>query len=276
MIAESYCLRPVSIPCSPEQPRPRSRSSSGCSTTCPASTPTSPARARSSPPAWRSRTSRRPTRASRPRSSRPTTRTSPTLAPDRSPMVRPGGGRSHRRRPDFFGGAGRGRDHRRKEQGADGFGRRPSDLTGASAPRTLCTGRMIPGRSPMAPASAMAKRGGDTWFFLTADYAFGAALERDTTEAVHKAGGKVLGSVKHPLSASDFSSFLLQAQGSKAKVIGAGQCRQGHHQRYQAGHRVRHRRAASPCRASGVLERRPSARAQGGPGPRAHRTSTGT
>jgi len=67
--------------------------------------------------------------------------------------------------------------------------------------------------------SAMTKRGGDTWFFLTADYAFGAALERDTTEAVQKAGGKVLGSVKHPLSASDFSSFLLQAQGSKAKVI---------------------------------------------------------
>jgi len=67
--------------------------------------------------------------------------------------------------------------------------------------------------------SAMTKRGGDTWFFLTADYAFGAALERDTTEAVQKAGGKVLGSVKHPLSASDFSSFLLQAQGSQAKVI---------------------------------------------------------
>lgn len=68
--------------------------------------------------------------------------------------------------------------------------------------------------------SAMAKRGGDSWFFVTADYAFGAALERDTTAAVQKAGGKVLGAVKHPLSGSDFSSFLLQAQGSKAKVIG--------------------------------------------------------
>ena len=67
--------------------------------------------------------------------------------------------------------------------------------------------------------TAMTKRGGNTWFFLTADYAFGAALERDTTAAVIKAGGKVVGAVKHPLNASDFSSFLLQAQGSKAKVI---------------------------------------------------------
>jgi len=66
----------------------------------------------------------------------------------------------------------------------------------------------------------MTKRGGDSWYFLTADYAFGAALERDTTEAVKQAGGKVMGSVKHPLSAADFSSYLLQAQGSKAKVIG--------------------------------------------------------
>jgi len=67
---------------------------------------------------------------------------------------------------------------------------------------------------------AMTKAGGDTWFFLTADYAFGAALERDTSEVVKDAGGKVLGSVKHPLNTSDFSSFLLQAQASKAKVIG--------------------------------------------------------
>src|SRR6201995_1214731 len=68
--------------------------------------------------------------------------------------------------------------------------------------------------------TALAKAGGDSWFFLTADYAFGAALERDTTAAVQAAGGKVLGGVKHPLSTSDFSSFLLQAQTSKAKVIG--------------------------------------------------------
>ncbi|HEX7882643.1 MAG TPA: ABC transporter substrate-binding protein [Afipia sp.] len=68
--------------------------------------------------------------------------------------------------------------------------------------------------------SALVKAGGDSWYFLTADYAFGAALERDTTAAVTKAGGKVLGGVKHPLNSSDFSSFLLQAQASKAKIVG--------------------------------------------------------
>ena len=67
---------------------------------------------------------------------------------------------------------------------------------------------------------AVVKAGGDTWFFLTADYAFGQALERDVTAVVKANGGKVLGSVRHPLNASDFSSFLLQAQASKAKVIG--------------------------------------------------------
>jgi branched-chain amino acid transport system substrate-binding protein len=67
---------------------------------------------------------------------------------------------------------------------------------------------------------ALVKSGGDSWFFLTADYAFGAALERDTTAVITANGGKVLGSVKHPLNTSDFSSFLLQAQSSKAKIIG--------------------------------------------------------
>ena len=79
---------------------------------------------------------------------------------------------------------------------------------------------MTPTRWRTAPATALAKAGGDSWFFLTADYAFGAALERDTTAAVKAAGGKVVGGVKHPLSTSDFSSFLLQAQASKAKIIG--------------------------------------------------------
>ncbi len=67
---------------------------------------------------------------------------------------------------------------------------------------------------------AVVKQGGKTWFFLTADYAFGASLENDTTAVVKANGGKVLGSVKHPLSASDFSSFLLQAQASKAQILG--------------------------------------------------------
>lgn len=68
--------------------------------------------------------------------------------------------------------------------------------------------------------AALVKAGGDTWYFLTADYAFGAALERDTTAVVLASGGKVVGGVKHPLNSSDFSSFLLQAQASKAKIIG--------------------------------------------------------
>jgi branched-chain amino acid transport system substrate-binding protein len=68
--------------------------------------------------------------------------------------------------------------------------------------------------------TAIVKTGGNTWFFLTADYAFGHALERDTEAAVIKAGGKVLGKVRHPFPSADFSSFLLQSQASKAKVIG--------------------------------------------------------
>jgi branched-chain amino acid transport system substrate-binding protein len=67
---------------------------------------------------------------------------------------------------------------------------------------------------------AMVKTGGDSWFFITADYAFGHALERDTTRFVTAAGGKVLGSIRHPLQSTDFSSYLLQAQQSRAKVIG--------------------------------------------------------
>jgi len=95
-----------------------------------------------------------------------------------------------------------------------------SDLTGtACSPNTVHwtydTWAMANGTG-----SAMVKRGGDTWFFITADYAFGHALERDTAAVVTKGGGKVLGSVRHPLSATDFSSFLLSAQTSKAKVIG--------------------------------------------------------
>jgi branched-chain amino acid transport system substrate-binding protein len=68
--------------------------------------------------------------------------------------------------------------------------------------------------------SAIVKQGGKTWYFLTADYAFGASLEKDTSDVVKAAGGQVVGSVKHPLSASDFSSFLLQAQSSKAQILG--------------------------------------------------------
>jgi branched-chain amino acid transport system substrate-binding protein len=67
---------------------------------------------------------------------------------------------------------------------------------------------------------SLVENGGDTWFFLTADYAFGHALEADTAKYVTSKGGKVAGAVRHPLSTNDFSSFLLQAQGSKAKIVG--------------------------------------------------------
>jgi branched-chain amino acid transport system substrate-binding protein len=95
-----------------------------------------------------------------------------------------------------------------------------SDLTGAKcSPNTIHwvydTWMLANGTG-----TAVVKQGGNTWFFITADYAFGHALERDTTNAVQKAGGKVLGSVKVPLNTQDFSSFLLQAQASKAKIIG--------------------------------------------------------
>jgi branched-chain amino acid transport system substrate-binding protein len=68
-------------------------------------------------------------------------------------------------------------------------------------------------------AREMVKRGGDTWFFISADYAFGQALQRDAADIVIKSGGKVLGNVRHPLNTNDFSSFLIQAQASGAKVI---------------------------------------------------------
>jgi branched-chain amino acid transport system substrate-binding protein len=95
-----------------------------------------------------------------------------------------------------------------------------SDLTGkACSPNTIHwtydTWMLANGTG-----TAIVKTGGDSWFFLTSDYAFGHALERDTEAAVLKNGGKVLGKVRHPLNTQDFSSFLLQAQSSKAKVIG--------------------------------------------------------
>jgi branched-chain amino acid transport system substrate-binding protein len=95
-----------------------------------------------------------------------------------------------------------------------------SDLTGkACSPNTVHwlydTWNLAHGTG-----SAIVKTGGKTWFFITADYAFGHALERDTSEVVVANGGKVLGAVRHPLGTQDFSSFLLQAQASKAQVIG--------------------------------------------------------
>src|SRR5438094_2539757 len=95
-----------------------------------------------------------------------------------------------------------------------------SDLTGrACSPNTIHwtydTWALANGT-----ANALVKQGADTWFFITADYAFGHALERDVEAVVLKNGGKVLGKVRHPLNTQDFSSFLLQAQASKAKIVG--------------------------------------------------------
>jgi branched-chain amino acid transport system substrate-binding protein len=95
-----------------------------------------------------------------------------------------------------------------------------SDLTGKSCSPNTIHWAYDTWMLANGTGTAITKAGGDTWFFLTADYAFGAALERDTSAAVTRNGGKVLGGVKAPLNTQDFSSFLLQAQASKAKVIG--------------------------------------------------------
>ena len=95
-----------------------------------------------------------------------------------------------------------------------------SDLTGKSCSPNTIHWTYDTWALANATGREVVKNGGDSWFFLAADYAFGAALERDVTKVVEASGGKVLGDVKHPLNASDFSSFLLQAQSSKAKIIG--------------------------------------------------------
>ncbi|MFG1481096.1 ABC transporter substrate-binding protein [Xanthobacter sp. V4C-4] len=95
-----------------------------------------------------------------------------------------------------------------------------SDLTGEKCTPTTIHWTFDTWSLAHGTGSAMVKRGGDTWFFVTADYAFGHALERDTAKVVEETGGKVIGAVRHPMAATDFASFLVQAQGSKAKVIG--------------------------------------------------------
>jgi branched-chain amino acid transport system substrate-binding protein len=95
-----------------------------------------------------------------------------------------------------------------------------SDLTGKACSPTSIHWTYDTWALANGTGSAIVKTGGDTWFFLTADYAFGHALERDTEAVVVKSGGKVLGKVRHPFPSADFSSFLLQAQASKAKIIG--------------------------------------------------------
>ena len=95
-----------------------------------------------------------------------------------------------------------------------------SDLTGAKCSPNTIHWTYDTWALGNGTGTALVKTGGNTWFFLTADYAFGHALERDTAAVVEKNGGKVLGKVRHPFPGTDFSSFLLQAQASKAKIIG--------------------------------------------------------
>jgi branched-chain amino acid transport system substrate-binding protein len=94
-----------------------------------------------------------------------------------------------------------------------------SDLTGKQCSPTSVQWTYDTYASSNATAKAVVARGGTPWFFLTADYAFGQALERDATKAVLASGGKVLGAVRHPFNTADFSSFLLQAQSSGAKIM---------------------------------------------------------
>jgi branched-chain amino acid transport system substrate-binding protein len=101
-----------------------------------------------------------------------------------------------------------------------GSGPASSDLTGPKCSPNTVHWTYDTWMLANGTGKAVVQTGGDTWFFLTADYAFGQALERDTSKVVIAKGGKVVGSVRHPLNTADFSSFLLQAQSSKAKIIG--------------------------------------------------------
>ncbi len=101
-----------------------------------------------------------------------------------------------------------------------GSGPASSDLTGPKCNANMVHWTYDTWMLANGTGKAVVKTGGDTWFFLTSDYAFGHALERDTEAVVLKNGGKVLGKVRHPINTNDFSSFLLQAQSSKAKIIG--------------------------------------------------------
>jgi len=109
---------------------------------------------------------------------------------------------------------------RQKNKVFIGSGPASSDLTGAKCSPNTVHWTYDTWMLANGTGKAIVKTGGDTWFFLTSDYAFGHALERDTGAVVEANGGKVLGKVRHPINTNDFSSFLLQAQSSKAKVIG--------------------------------------------------------
>ncbi len=119
--------------------------------------------------------------------------------------------------------------------------------------------------------SQIVKNGGKTWFFLTADYAFGASLEHDATEVIKANGGTVLGSVRHPLGASDFSSFLLQAQSSKAQILGLANAGGDTVNSIKAAKEFGINKTMKIAGAAGLHHRRPRARAADRAGPARHR-----
>ena len=119
-------------------------------------------------------------------------------------------------------------------------------------------------------AQEVVKRGGDTWFFITDDYAFGHSLEKDASAVVTKMGGKVLGAVRPPFATPDLSSFVLQAQASKAKIIGIAARSAEQHQRDQDRRRIRHLQGwPADGRAAGADHRHPFAGLAGRAGPAA-------
>ena len=137
-----------------------------------------------------------------------------------------------------------------------GSGPASSDLTGPKCSPNTVHWTYDTWMLANGTGKAVVKTGGDSWFFLTSDYAFGHALERDTMAVVEANGGKVLGKVRHPINTSDFSSFLLQAQSSKAKVIGLANAGRRHHQLDQTGVRIRDReRRSKPGRAPRLRDR---------------------
>ena len=161
---------------------------------------------------------------------------------------------------------------RQKNKVFVGSGPAISDLTGSKCSPNTVHWTYDTWMLANGTGKAIVKNGGDTWFFLTSDYAFGHALERDTAAVVVANGGKVLGAVRHPLNTNDFSSFLLQAQASKAKVIGLanaggdtinsikqaaefGIVKGGQKSRRLAGVRERHQRTWPPDRAGSDADR---------------------
>ena len=191
----------------------------------------------------------------------------------RAPVVRRRQGRRDRRRAELAASRSRStRSRATRTRCSSSPARRSSDLTGkACSPNTIHwtydTWMLANGTG-----SAIVKTGGDTWFFLTADYAFGHALERDTEAVVLKNGGKVLGKVRHPLNTQDFSLVPAAGAGVEGEDHRPRQRRRRHDQLDQAGGRVRHRQGRpEPRRPARVPHRRARARADNGAGPDLHR-----